>query len=327
MRGAHRIVISNANIRYDFTVRRNITIIKGNSATGKTTLVEMVSDYYESGETSGVTLSCDKKCRVVGGRDWKAIIELTKDSIVFIDEENEFLPSDEFARAVRDSDNYYVLITREGLPNLPYSVDEIYGIRTSGKFMSVKPVYNEFYHIYSRLSEDEEGICPSCIITEDTNSGYEFFRKITDPSQCDVISAGGKSNVFTEGFENKDGKTVIIADGAAFGSEMARVSELTDRYPNLILYLPESFEWLILKSGIIKDGDIDKILNQPEKYIESREYFSWERYFNSLLVEKTRNGYLRYSKKKMNPAYYNRGIAASILSTIKKIVFPLNKEP
>ena len=153
MKGSHRIVISNTNVRYDFTVRRNITIIRGDSATGKTTLVEMVSDHYESGEDSGVNLRCDKQCRVVGGRDWKPLIKLIKDSIVFIDEENEFLSSDDFARTVRESDNYYILVTREGLPNLPYSVDEIYGIRISGKFMSTKPVYNEFYHIYSKVNE------------------------------------------------------------------------------------------------------------------------------------------------------------------------------
>ena len=72
------------------------------------------------------------------------------DSIIFIDEDNEFLPTNEFAEAVRDSDNYYVIVTREGLPNLPYSVEEIYGIRESGKYASLKQTYNEFYRIYGR---------------------------------------------------------------------------------------------------------------------------------------------------------------------------------
>lgn len=40
--------------------------------------------------------------------------------------------------------------SREGLPNLPYSVQEIYGIRESGKYASLKQTYNEFYHIYGR---------------------------------------------------------------------------------------------------------------------------------------------------------------------------------
>lgn len=41
MRGIHHITIQNKRVRYDFDVRRNITVIRGDSATGKTTLVDM----------------------------------------------------------------------------------------------------------------------------------------------------------------------------------------------------------------------------------------------------------------------------------------------
>ena len=34
------------------------------------------------------------------------------------------------------------------------------------------------------------------------------------------------------------------------------------------LYLPESFEWLILKSGVLKNNQIDQILDEPAEYIE-----------------------------------------------------------
>ncbi len=47
------------------------------------------------------------------------------------------MKSEEFAEAVKGSDNYYVLITREKLSNLPYSITEIYGIRTSGKICQI----------------------------------------------------------------------------------------------------------------------------------------------------------------------------------------------
>ncbi len=143
-------MVANAMVRYDFTIRRNITIIKGNSATGKTTLVEMIREFYESGESSGVKLKCRKNCRVLSGRDWKLILSVTKEHIIFIDEDNTFLPTREFAEAVRGSDNYYVIVTRESLPNLPYSVEEIYGIRESGKYASLKQTYHEFFHIYGR---------------------------------------------------------------------------------------------------------------------------------------------------------------------------------
>ncbi|MBQ6230498.1 MAG: translation initiation factor 2, partial [Eubacterium sp.] len=63
------------------------------------------------------------------------ILPSIENSIVFIDEDNDFLRTEEFAEAIRNSSNYYVIVTREGLPNLPYSVNEIYGIRESGKYV------------------------------------------------------------------------------------------------------------------------------------------------------------------------------------------------
>lgn len=57
------------------------------------------------------------------------------------------MKSQEFAAAVKASDNYFVIITREDLPNPPYSADEIYGIYTSGKYHDRKRTYNELYRI------------------------------------------------------------------------------------------------------------------------------------------------------------------------------------
>ncbi|MCB6415140.1 Fis family transcriptional regulator [Faecalimonas umbilicata] len=133
MKGSYKIVVQNSKVRYDFVIRRNITIIRGDSATGKTTLVELIREYYEDGDESGIVLSCEKECAVLAGRDWEAVLATKKDSILFIDEGNRFVHSKEFAKAIQKTDNYYVIVTREGVESLPYSVEEIYGIRESGK--------------------------------------------------------------------------------------------------------------------------------------------------------------------------------------------------
>ena len=62
-----------------------------------------------------------------------------------------------------------MIVTREGLPNLPYSVDEIYGIRISGKYAGLKQTYNEFYHIYGDYSLKED-VDPDKVIVEDSNA-------------------------------------------------------------------------------------------------------------------------------------------------------------
>ena len=153
MKGKHLVTIKNNVLRYQFEIRRNITIIKGDSATGKTTLIDMVREYFENGEQSGVSLQCDKTCIVLEGRQWKVLLENIHDSIVFIDEGNLFITTDEISSAVKKSDNYYVIVTREGLPNLPYSVDEIYGIKSSGKYGTLQQTYQEFYRIYENIEK------------------------------------------------------------------------------------------------------------------------------------------------------------------------------
>ena len=47
MLGQYRVLMENAYIRYDFVIKRNITVIRGESATGKTTLFEMIRAYQE----------------------------------------------------------------------------------------------------------------------------------------------------------------------------------------------------------------------------------------------------------------------------------------
>ena len=152
MKGKHRVIVSTKRLKYDFELRRNLTIIRGNSATGKTTLVEMIQDYVNNPSGTPVELVCDKRCYVLEGALWKEQLSGISDSIVFIDEGNEFIKTVEFAEEIQNSDNYYVIISREALPALPYSVEEIYGIRTSGKYGTLKQSYHEFYRIYGAES-------------------------------------------------------------------------------------------------------------------------------------------------------------------------------
>lgn len=171
MKGSHSVIVESKKVKYDFTVRRNITILTGNSGSGKTVLIDLIRDYRRYGSDSGVVVSCDRDCRTIDNEDWERQLEELSDSIIFIDEGNRFLTSKKFAELVQRSDNYFVLATREKLPMLPYSISEIYGFRNSGKFHEAKQKYNEIYHLYGEISE-QGLIRPKYVITEDSNSGY-----------------------------------------------------------------------------------------------------------------------------------------------------------
>jgi len=316
MKGIHHVEISNRDAKFKFDLNRNITIIRGDSGTGKTTLFEMVSAQTRLKSASGVNISCDKECVALIDMDWKNQLNSTFDSIVFIDEGFRDLMTAEFAGAIKNSDNYYVIFSRDSLHNLPYSVEEIYEIKTSGKYHTFKKIYNSTKtHVYGKT--DKRAIDKfDLILTEDSKSGFEFFKKYSEQIMLECETAASNSNIFKSIQNNKKKKAIIIADGAAFGSEIDRVIKLQKSGCDFRLYLPESFEWLILSSEIIKKNEIKQILDNPANYIESSEYFSWENFFESYLITITANTPFQYSKESINPVYVNGNNMGKVVQSI-----------
>lgn len=321
MKGMHHIVIQNKRIRFAFSIKRNITIIRGDSATGKTTLFSMIEEYGNLGKDSGVQIQCDKACVAISGKYWQETLENIHDSIVFVDEDSKFLKTKDFAKRIRNSNNYYVLITRENLPALPYSVEEIYGIHCSGRYMDTRQIYNLFYKIYSEINPGK--VLIKALVTEDSQAGFTFFSQVSKTRGICCESAGGKSNILgilQEKLLDKEQKeTLVIADGAAFGPEMAHISQLLRGNVNIKLYLPESFEWLLLYADIFNKPFIRKRLEEAENYIESEKYFSWERYFADLLMEETKDSPYPYDKSNLKDFYLQDKVVQKVLKAMAPI--------
>ena len=313
MKGSYTITVQNRRVQYKFTLNRNITVLRGDSATGKTTVIRMIDDYRTNGAESGITVTCRKECIVLSGKDWRSLLSLYKDSIIFIDEGEKFVSSVEFADAVKNSDNYYVIATREPLFNLPYSVREIYGIKnkSGNRYQGTKRLYSEFYPLND--VELYEMSKPDTVIVEDSNAAFEFYENVFSPFGVSCVSANGNSNIFKKLTEIAAETVLVIADGAAFGAEIERILAIR-RIKNIILYLPESFEWVILKSGLIENTQ--RILDAPSEYIDSALYFSWERFFTAVLTDKTKGTYLEYRKSKLNKNYLHNSERDSILGVL-----------
>ena len=54
MKGIQNIKVSNRDASFTFNLNRNITVVRGNSGTGKTTLYDMIADYTRLKDKSGV---------------------------------------------------------------------------------------------------------------------------------------------------------------------------------------------------------------------------------------------------------------------------------
>ena len=317
MRGTYEVKVSNVNVSFTLELERNITILSGDSATGKTTLIEMLRDFEENGRSSGVTVHCKRPCRVLTNADWEYRLNGIRDSIVFLDEGNSFAKSEAFARAIQNSSNYYVIVTRESLYQLPYSVNAILKLKTTGRrgktYVRAYPQYDHLADPVGEISRIQE------IVTEDSNAGHEMFDHIATKNHISCISAQGKSNVFSQLVNRTADRVLVIADGAAFGSELEKIYQLMEAQPNKItLYLPESFEWLVLRSGILGSQTPKEILEHPSDNIESSLYFSWEQYFTDLLIQLTHDTVLHYSKNRLNPSYLQPANVAKVLRAMQE---------
>ena len=148
-------------------------------------------------------------------------------------------------------------------------------------------------------------------------TGYQFFASVCNETGIECVSAAGKSNVCSELLKCKDEDIVVIADGAAFGCEIEKVLKVTGQRKQVVLYLPESFEWLIIVSDVLNDKEMRTMSEKWENYIESSQYFSWERFFTDLLIKKSRGSYLEYNKKNLNKAYLTAAVKRKILKQVK----------
>lgn len=323
MIGAYDIRVRTRKVEYNLHIERNITIIKGNSGTGKTLLVRAIEDYDTQGKRSGIKVTCDKHCCVLKGKNWIRDLEEIKDSIVFIDEGSEFIGTKEFASQIKNTDNYYVIITREDLLCLSYSIHSILELK-SNKINGF--IYNTQDELYKSSNVSSKPIVTR-IITEDEKSGLEFFTKYADKiGNIECKSSYGKDTMYKY-IVKSNTTTLLVVDGAAFGPLMDRTVKLISTHQNYILFTPESFEWLLLKADILGNKSINEILNKPYNYIDSSKYFSWENFFFDLMLKETKkSAFIKtYAKgEKLDKAFISKeGINKVIENTGLKYV--LNK--
>ena len=153
MKGKKRVIIQNNRVHYEFVIKRNITIIQGDSASGKTTLVNMIRQAENLGESSGINVSCEVPCRVLEGVNWKIILENSRESIFFIDEENYFIKTEEI-----DSNKFNLIalpIDNEGNSFLEvrfWVYKNSCNNEINLNFITLKCyIYNNIYHCFTKF--------------------------------------------------------------------------------------------------------------------------------------------------------------------------------
>ena len=207
-------------------------------------------------------------------------------------------------RAALGSGNYFVIFGRNELGNLPYSVNEVYRIKTSGKYHSFEPMSKRGEGERYSLSRVRPKGDFEVLLTEDSRSGLRFFSRRFEGSNLRVETSASNSKIMAWLLDHAAEHVFVVADGAAFGPYADRVLKLQREHPESItVCLPESFEWLLLRSGVVKAEGLEAMLEDPTAHIDSVRYATWERFFAAYLTEVTRGTPFAYKKSELAEPY------------------------
>lgn len=136
MVGKYTIQLSTKRVSFKLDVKRKYTIIRGDSATGKSTIAEYVWRHNIQGTDSGVYLKCDIPVKrfidIESLASWDTCI-------VVIDESDLILKHQDVAGILKRSTCYFIIITRQTLYSLPHNSCDF----THIVLLSNKEAYNE----------------------------------------------------------------------------------------------------------------------------------------------------------------------------------------
>lgn len=295
MKGIRKFQLSSKNILFDIELHRNVTVIRDDGATYKTMFCNMLRAARVKG--SGVHLrSYQTEVLCLTDQEFNAdnlAQYKNRDTILVFDESSSCIRTTAFREAIESTGCYFILITRNRCDCFGMSMKELYefsysdSVDLSKRVISMHQLYeDDCYGILSNQSQ---------VITEDSNAGKQFFNRAY--GQEHVYTSHDKSNI--PATIKKHPGSIVIVDGAAFGFETEDAIALLATY-DCSLIAKESFEYVLLKSGILRDL-VTINVDAPE--VESSQYLTWERFYTDYIQHITLGTVFEYSKTHLNEAY------------------------
>lgn len=288
------IKIRRGRVTYEFNLKRSVSVIKGDSGSGKTLLSKCIADYESYGPSSGVVIECQKRvvCITKDPLDYNSQAHLYGDCIVIIDENVHFTGSKKVLfETLRKAGAWVVLISRKESVKkyVECAVDSVYVIEQQG---SVR-------HLVPALELRPNKKLPDILYVEDTGSGCTFFSKICK----EVHSLGGIGNFHGYSLAELSGNTFAI-DLAILGLVMWDFMPLySDGLFDVINM--DSFESMMLNSPVFDAVKGIKEIRSGNN-ANAKEYYSWERYYTEALTHIMNDLHmLRYGKSRDPICFYS----------------------
>ena len=300
MKGTHNIAVITPEVRYEFKIKHKFTTVFGDSGSGKSYLCYLLRNGCDDLDQEVRYMSNLKARALRTEGDLNGLIE-DGYNLILIDESviaricarGRGL---KFASKLKGTKVYFIIMSRlKFFSAVPFDVGACFRIESRRKNGKILKTFVEMYEWKNDLP-----IKPDKVVIEDSKVGFLFYSK-TLSNKC--MSAHGNSNIVpVVKAEIKSGirHIFVIADGCAFGAyfeELLKIKHNVERNYNnvdLRLFVPPSFEYLVLASGIFK---VDKnILENPQDYADVENFMSWEAMFTRYLMIRSGGKYTKNAK-------------------------------
>lgn len=170
-----RMVVRTSKVVYDFDLERSLSVIRGESGTGKSMLCELI-DMYALRNSPSVRVECEVPVMVAHSK--LELSAMTDPCLIVIDE--NLRTSTDVLKHLRANGCWVLLITRNDEMNIECASRFIYTVHTFGKYKTLK-----------RLLDFSRDTTRSSVLAEDKKSGFKFFRHLG----AEVASLDGKDNI------------------------------------------------------------------------------------------------------------------------------------
>lgn len=315
MKGRHLVKVVSRKAEYCLALERKISVIKGKSGSGKTSVIRLIANFLELGKDSGIKVSVSTSANLMvlfNSSKWEQELSNLHNTILFIDEDVRFLYEVSFQRTLWKSDCYAVIVSRSGMfTALPFAISSVY------QFATKKNGSTTITYLYKYYEKKYKTYDFDMVLTEDSNSGFEMAKFAFNPETV-VLSASGNSNILPTLFNQakKYSHICIIVDGAAFGGFIEGVLKFSEIKLNTVISAPESFEYILLKSDFFKKY-INEELIKTYDYCDCLEYITWERFYEDLIEKLTSQNFgFTYSKHTLNSFFMTKNCAKYFLKEI-----------
>ena len=305
MKGEYKVTLTTKNnvIRYTVSISRQITIVCGKSGIGKTLLHDMAAEYCKTGGKGAVEInSGDDKVsiepfdssiallkEVKNGKKFRdGTIRLTwlekpSKKIFIIDEDLIITKGINFADAIRYTDAYYIIFTRD-LRLYKYLYNSVWDIITL-EDVGVVGIDNRAVRAYNEFNGYIKGY--SEVIHEDSTTG----REICELALCEKIKTSyGNLNLVSHIKKNyKNTSILVVADGANFSNIMERLKKVSKRKQlSIYLILPESTEYVLLHNATFSEsGNVSEYLLDPVSKYNTENWITYKKMYEQVIIEES----------------------------------------